>query len=341
MAYVATFFVPAIHEQPTGGNIYNRRVIERLRRRGSVDVCVYGTDDWRDFHAGSLNKRHTGLVDSLLLRDHDQFDHWARAVEVDRLVLLVHYLHLVDPSYDHGREAEREREYLDLFDGYVVTSWYVRERLIREGVPAADIRVLRPGLDSHFTEEVDRSSANERRILTVASFLPGKGLLEGVKTLEEVADFSWVWHVIGADELDREYSARLRRTVESSSVNDRINLVGPVESSEIVDRYDAAGLFFLPSSFETCSMVTMEAMSRGLPVVAYDVGGIRELVDDGVTGYLAERGAWHTAVGYLRALLEDDERRQRMGQAARKASSQFVTWKEVADRFEQLLEVDG
>jgi glycosyltransferase involved in cell wall biosynthesis len=336
MAAAATFFLPSIHGIPTGGNIYNRRLITRLRDRMTVHVRIHGRDEL-SVSREEPGRVRIGIVDSLLLHEHERFEEWAREVAVDRLVLLVHYLHLADPEKDRGPEARRERQYLSLFDDFIGTSRYVRDRLSREEVSEANLWVVRPGLDAVFTSAVEWSTGDPFRILTVASYLPGKGLVEGVEAFEYLPAYPWIWEIVGADALDRDYSARLRRAVESSTHGERIDLVGPVPSDEIVSRYDAASIFFLPSLFETCSMVTMEAMSRGVPVVAFDVGGVPELIEDGVTGFLTERGAMHTAAGYIRALLDAPDRCERMGRAARRASERFETWEGVAERFWSLL----
>ncbi len=256
-------------------------------------------------------------------------------------MLLAHYLHVVDPNYDMAPEAQRERDLLPLFDMVVVTSQYVRRRLRREGIADDRILVLRPGVEKRFRTGRTRAHRDPPTILTVSSQLPVKGLLAGVEVMETLRDRDWHWWIVGADRLDRAYAEKLRQRAASSAVANRIELVGPVDSEDIITWYDRADIFFLPSRFETCSMVTMEAMCRGRPVVAFRVGGLRELVNDGVTGYLAEAGAVPTAAGYLAALLEDPERRHRMGQAARTASEQFPDWSDVSNRLREFLRTSG
>jgi len=68
---------------------------------------------------------------------------------------------------------------------------------------------------------------------------------------------------------------------------------------------------------EGISNSLLEAMAQGLPVVATDVGGNREVVVDGVTGYLTSPGDPDRLAAVLLDLLSDPERRQRMGQAGR------------------------
>jgi hypothetical protein len=94
--------------------------------------------------------------------------------------------------------------------------------------------------------------------------------------------------------------------------------------------YDRADVFGLPSRFETCSMATREAMARGLPVVAYAVGGLPDNFGDAEAGCLVPSDEPDAFSEALRSLLADPARRTRMGQAARIRSRAFSTWDEAA-----------
>ena len=67
----------------------------------------------------------------------------------------------------------------------------------------------------------------------------------------------------------------------------------------------------------------LEAMAAGRPVVAFDSGDVRRLVDDGVTGYVVPLGAVDRLDARLRELFADDVRRDDMGRAARTAAAAF------------------
>jgi glycosyltransferase involved in cell wall biosynthesis len=79
----------------------------------------------------------------------------------------------------------------------------------------------------------------------------------------------------------------------------------------------SSDVFVLSSTSEGMPMTVIEAMAAGLPVVASDVGGLRELVDDGVTGLLVPPRDARALAAALSSLLEDAERRRAMGDAGR------------------------
>lgn len=81
--------------------------------------------------------------------------------------------------------------------------------------------------------------------------------------------------------------------------------------------YAAGDIALHTSQWESCPLVVLEAMSAGLPVVAYWVGGVPEQVRPGKSGYLAERGNVEELSQYVLALAGDPARRAQMGEAAR------------------------
>ncbi len=94
--------------------------------------------------------------------------------------------------------------------------------------------------------------------------------------------------------------------------------------------YAASDAFAMASSYETFSLVTFEAAATGLPVLATDVNGVRELVNDGTTGFIVRREAADIA-RRLNELAGDAELRERVGAAAREAALAF-SWERMVDR---------
>ncbi|MGQ9591996.1 MAG: glycosyltransferase, partial [Planctomycetota bacterium] len=77
---------------------------------------------------------------------------------------------------------------------------------------------------------------------------------------------------------------------EAPRAGPRVRTLGVVPQAELAAWYRAADLFVLPSASEGCPVSAEEALACGLPVVASRVGGLPEIVDDGVTGRLVRAG---------------------------------------------------
>jgi len=104
------------------------------------------------------------------------------------------------------------------------------------------------------------------------------------------------------------------------------------DTDEILRR---ASLFWLTSRWEGMPNVVLEAMASGVPVIATDVGGTRELIDDGVEGHIVAPGDRTAIVERARALLQDTSRREDAAGAARRRAETFSP-DEMARRFEDL-----
>lgn len=115
--------------------------------------------------------------------------------------------------------------------------------------------------------------------------------------------------VIG-DGPDREM---LRRKTENLGLNRNILFLGQKEPEEIYRLYGIMDIVVVPSVFEGFGIVAGEAMAAGLPVIASNVGGLREVVEDGVTGCLIRPGDPGELADALRILIGDEKRRLAMG----------------------------
>src|SRR5690606_10100235 len=82
-----------------------------------------------------------------------------------------------------------------------------------------------------------------------------------------------------------------------------------------------ADVFFLPSDYESFGLSALEAMACGVPVVASNTGGLPEVVEDGVSGFLHAPGNVEAMAASIRKLLSDDKRAKKMGAAARERAS--------------------
>jgi glycosyltransferase involved in cell wall biosynthesis len=105
--------------------------------------------------------------------------------------------------------------------------------------------------------------------------------------------------------------------------------LGFVPHDELERLYARAAVVVLPSYREGLPLCVLEAMAHGRPVVASAVGGIPELVEDGVTGYLVEPGDVAGLRAALEKLLADPALRRRMGRAARERVAERCSWDRV------------
>ena len=125
-----------------------------------------------------------------------------------------------------------------------------------------------------------------------------------------------------------------RELAEQLGVLDRVTFVGVVD--RVAPLLAAADLLLLPSSSESFGLGALEAMASGVPVIASDIGGIPEVVEHGVTGYLAPLGDVERMAEYALDLLQDDDLCRRFCAAARDRAARLFDYRKLVPRYESI-----
>jgi glycosyltransferase involved in cell wall biosynthesis len=102
---------------------------------------------------------------------------------------------------------------------------------------------------------------------------------------------------------------------EELGIRDDVLFLG--KHTSVHELLSCADLFLLPSASESFGLVALEAMACGAPVVASNVGGLPEVIDDGVTGYLHEIGDIDGMAASAVHVLKDEERWRAVSEAGR------------------------
>jgi glycosyltransferase involved in cell wall biosynthesis len=134
-----------------------------------------------------------------------------------------------------------------------------------------------------------------------------------------------------------DHQPELLRLRDRLGLGDSAAFLGYVDEEEKLELLRRSWLHVLASPKEGWGIAILEAAACGTPSVASDSPGLRDSVRDGVTGLLAPHGDVEALTAALSALLEDPERRRRMGESARRFAEAF-TWEASAERMEAFLE---
>jgi glycosyltransferase involved in cell wall biosynthesis len=152
-------------------------------------------------------------------------------------------------------------------------------------------------------------------ILYVGRLEPYKGILELVRVVRQLSSSHRVglW-IVGSGPL----KASLLAMRDSLGLRERIRFSAEVSEEDLIRIYSISKLLVLPSKYEAFGLAAAEAMSCELPVIASRMGGLPELVADGVTGHLLDVPVeQHVLAEKIRDLLADEKKRRRMGSAGR------------------------
>lgn len=134
-----------------------------------------------------------------------------------------------------------------------------------------------------------------------------------IESIEEVLSQIKAHFIIaGSGDLRLKYSKQLKK----NRLDAHVTMPGPIahDSEELVSLYQLATVFVIPSTIETQSLVTMEAMAAGKPIIAARAGALPELVHDGQNGFLFTPGNSHELAQLIIRVLSDQILQQAFGQ---------------------------
>jgi glycosyltransferase involved in cell wall biosynthesis len=187
--------------------------------------------------------------------------------------------------------SERDRlfmEYLGKIDLLISPSNYLAERFINSGVSRDKMRVINNGIDiTRFGNTKKRRSAKMRFGFagTIRRHKGVENLLKALFLLKQRGKVKFSLTIAGkGEDLFIDY---FKRIIRESGLKDHVRLLGEVDNKDMKRFYENIDVLVVPSIWPENSPVTiMEALASGTPVLASDIGGIPELVQDGTHGYL-------------------------------------------------------
>lgn len=245
------------------------------------------------------------------------------------LVLTVH-----DSDPFHGSETSRlqlvgMRPAMRLFDVRIVHTEYTRAKLIESGFNPDSISVVPHGVLDYPTEEVH---SEENRILFFGNIKKYKGLETAIRALGELrertlAETTLV--VAGKPHVDVD---RLKSLAGRLGVGDSIEWrLGYVPEDKLPSLFGTAELVVLPYRQIDQSGVLLTAVGYGTPVVATDVGGFGEVVEDGTHGRLVAPEDPSAFAAAVEDLLTDDDAREAMSAAMDRLADE-LSWTAIAEQ---------
>lgn len=322
--------------RPSGGNTYDRRLCAALPERGRTVRLVEVEGGWpwsADVGAPALARALAALPDGTAVLVDGLLASRLPSVMLPasrrlRVVLLVH----LPVGVDDVLARLPEQQVVMAAAGVVTPSDWCRDWLLwTYAIDPARVVVARPGVDRAAVASGTRSGAS---LVTVGTVSSVKGQDHLLAALADLRDLDWTWTCVGSLAVEPEAAVRLRRAATTLGFTDRVVLVGPLGGADLEAAYAGADLLVLPSRTEAYGMVLTEAIAHGLPVVATDVGGVREALGEApsLPGLVVRPGDPADLAAALRAWLTDADLRDRLRAAALERRSLLEGWSVTAGR---------
>ena len=292
-------------------------LVEEFRSEG-LDVATAPWRGWRDLPGAG------GVLQALRARRFDIVHRHTGGRAVQQLIRAGSRAKIVAHAWSVADEAGEVmgRAGVAGADQVIVISFALRTL-----APPEILRVVHPGLDLRSYRPKTRPEESEGAIIGAASrFAPIKGLPCLLRAFALVAgQRNDVTLELAGDGPDRH---TLIAEAQRLGIADRVRFLG--WRSDLPTLLPNWTVFAQPSVQEGFGLSALQAMGAGLPVVATAVGGVSDLIVDGVTGHLVPSGDWRTMARALLTLLESPEISQRMGVAGRERALRYFTAERMA-----------
>ena len=326
----------------SGGYLYDRKLVDFLRAQGdTVEVISL---PWRNYAAHLTDNLTFRLPPDFDILIQDELNHPSLLAanlgpHPYPVVSLVHHLRCSElrPNWQNAFYRLVERQYLRSVDGFIFNS-QTTASVVNGLVPPKPSVVAYPPTDrfgARVTEEevIERAVAPELRILFLGNVMFRKGLhtlIDAVRGLNSKVQVD----VVGSLNVEPEYAREMQaRATPLSS----FFFHGALDSAPLIEKLKAAHVLVVPSSYEGFGIVYLEGMGFGLPAIGTDLGAAREIISDGVDGFIVRAGDAVELATRLKVLAEQRGTLIRMGQAARARFLRQPAWEQTAESIRQFL----
>lgn len=235
-----------------------------------------------------------------------------------------------------GRIADKwiiDRESLEfkLADYIMVLSQKAKETLIDKGVPPQKIFVNSCGVDISTFQPLPAGPKNKFRIVYCGSITPRKGLHYLLQAFNEMSLPNSELLIIG-NISDLEYFEKLKKFQSKY-----ISFNGPCPQNELPRLYAKGSIFILPSIADGFGMVVTQALACGLPVIITSNVGAKDIIVEGVNGYVIAPGDIKAMKKQILRLYSDKILLKKMSSSALETSVNNMTWDSYGERLVQFL----
>jgi glycosyltransferase involved in cell wall biosynthesis len=280
--------------------------------------------------AAAIPLREHGRVQRLILNPQGMEEFFGHAAK--RLVLR--------PQQLLVRRAAHGADYVIATDAYLVATVM---RTLR--VPAERVVVIPNGVDVARIDALTARATEEPpaafSLISVARIVPNKGLhllADALGRVHERLPSDWRWTHVG----DGPERGALDAAIARAGIGAHVTMLGHASDAELHHAFAAATLFVHPTLYEGSSLVTLEAMTHALPVIASAAGGIPDKVVPGVTGWLVPPGdARSLAEAIAAAASLPQENLRLMGAAGRSRVRESFSLGRTLDLTEALIATPG
>ena len=164
------------------------------------------------------------------------------------------------------------------------------------------------------------SKLDKKNIITISRLDYGKKNDDIIKSFSKIKESNWKLYIIG----DGKEFNNLKKLINDLNLNNKVILTGYKNKEEINKYMLDSSLFLMASITEGLPMVLLEAMSYGIPCIAYDVpSGVNDIIEDGRNGYIIKNRNEIEYIKRIEEVINDSKLRNNLGTNAKEKAKEF------------------
>lgn len=164
------------------------------------------------------------------------------------------------------------------------------------------------------------SKLDKKNIITISRLDYGKKNDDIIKSFSKIKESNWKLYIIG----DGKEFNNLKKLINDLNLNNKVILTGYKNKEEINKYMLDSSLFLMASITEGLPMVLLEAMSYGIPCIAYDVpSGVNDIIEDGRNGYIIKNRNEIEYIKRIEEVINDSKLRNKLGLNAKEKAKEF------------------
>jgi glycosyltransferase involved in cell wall biosynthesis len=198
---------------------------------------------------------------------------------------------------------------------------------------AVNVEVIPNGVDVERLVPSEIKLNTPVRLVFAGRFVYQKNPVSIVNVLSKLKELNWSCSMLG----DGPMLDEVKRAIETNGMNDRFDLPGWVTPEDVLEHFSNSDILFMPSFSEGLPVVGVQALAKGLAIVASRIGGFLDLVDEHKNGYLIDVHDKPAFSQTLRELISDPQLLLRLRKASLEKSRDFDIQK-VVDRYQAIMQ---
>jgi glycosyltransferase involved in cell wall biosynthesis len=222
-----------------------------------------------------------------------------------------------------------EKSFLKTCTKVIIPSPYTRDMFVKL-LPHSCFEYIELGFNLPKDKKIrSTKETNSLNLIFVGTIYKRKGIILLIKALKYIKNMNFTLNIVGTYDKNNKYYRKVIKLVKRFKLQNKVNFLGRLSDKDLMERYKYSDIFVFPSLYEGLGIVLAEAMSFGLPIIAFDNSAMPYIVKDGYNGILVPNKNTKKMSEAIQKLLQDNLLRAKFSFNSYEYSLHFRTYEDM------------